>query len=69
MFNDMTVFKLDDMSQHIWSKGKKLSNVHIVQWLTKTLFDFGTYDEPVDVRDLPRRLATFEKSDQSDDET
>ena len=34
--------------------------------LTEPLLDFGTYDKPLDVRELPRRLVTFETFGQSD---
>ena len=38
VFNNMTVSRLDNVSHRSRSKGKKLSNVHIVHWLH--LFDF-----------------------------
>ena len=37
--------------------------------LTEPLFDFGTYDKPLNDRELPRRLVTFETFVQGDEKT
>ena len=34
--------------------------------MTETPFDFGTYDKPLNDRELPRRLVTFEIFDQTE---
>ena len=38
----------------------------LTHWAT---FDFGTYDKPLVVRELPRRLVIFKSFDQSDEKT